>query len=320
MSRYRLPLLLAAILWVAPSRAAMDLVNGISAVVNDSVVTFMEVQMFSRRALETAARRSRTQSEFDEESLKLQKAALEQLIDRRLIVQEYKSAGYNLPESIVDDILKKQVKREYGDQVTLTKMLRQSGRTFESFKQEERDMLIVGQMIRTKIAQEIVISPKRIERYYAQNQEKYRVTDRAKVRMIMVDARKHARGEPRRIAEDVIAKLKAGGDFAKLADEFSDDARINKGGDRGWVEEKNTVFRKELTEVIFKLGAGQVSEVLEIDGTAFILKVEEKKQAQVQPITEVRLAIENQLKLEERDRLQKAWIGRLRKKAFVSYF
>ena len=39
-----------------------------------------------------------------EESLKIQKAALEQLIDRRLIVQEYKAAGYNLPESIVDDI------------------------------------------------------------------------------------------------------------------------------------------------------------------------------------------------------------------------
>lgn len=320
MSRYRFPLVLAGLLWAGNSFAAMELLTGISAVVNDSVVTFMEVQLFSRRALETAARRARTQAEFDDESLRVQKAALEQLIDRRLIVQEYKTAGYNLPESIVDDILKKQVKKEYGDQVTLTKMLRQAGRTFESFKQEEREMLIVGQMIRSKIAQEVIISPRRIERLYDQNKEKYRVGERAKVRMIMVDARKHARGEPRKIADEIHAKLKAGGEFPKLADEFSDDARANKGGDHGWVEDKDTIFRKELKDVIFKLPSGQISEVLEIEGSAFIIKVEEKKPAQVQPISEVRLAIENQLKVEERDRLQKAWLGRLRKMAFITYF
>jgi len=320
MSRYRFPLVLAGLLWTGTSFAAMELLTGISAVVNDSVVTFMEVQLFSRRALETAARRSRTQTEFDDESLRVQKAALEQLIDRRLIVQEYKTAGYNLPESIVDDTLKKQVKKEYGDHLTLTKMLRQAGRSFESFKQEEREMLIVGLMIRNKIAQEVIISPRRIERFYDQNKEKYRVGERAKVRMIMVDARKHARGEPRKIADEILAKLKAGGDFPKLADEFSDDARANKGGDRGWIEDKDTSFRKELKDVIFKLSSGEVSEVLEIEGSAFILKIDEKKPAQVQPVTEVRLAIEAQLKVEERARLQKAWLDRLRKKAFITYF
>jgi len=320
MSRYRFPLVLAAMLWTGTSYAAMELLNGISAVVNDSVVTFMEVQLFSKRALETASRRARTQTDFDDDSLKIQKAALEQLIERRLIVQEYKTAGYNLPESIVDDILKKQVKTEYGDQVTLTKMLRLQGRTFDSFKQEERERLIVGQMIRSKIAQEVIISPRRIERVYDQNKEKYRVGERAKVRMIMVDARKHGRGEAHQIAVDVTGKIKAGGDFAKLADEFSDDARTNKGGDRGWIEDKDTVFRKELKEVIFKVPAGQVSDVIDIDGSAFIIKVEEKKPAQVQPIADVRLAIEGQLKVEERDRLQKAWLGRLRKKALITYF
>ena len=320
MRRFRISILLVAFLWSSTTHAALELVNGISAVVNDSAVTFMEVQTFSKRALEAAARRSRTQADFDGESLKITKAALEQLIDRRLIVQEYKSTGGAISESAVDDILKKQIKREFGDPITFSKMLRQAGRTYESYRKEEVDMLIFGLMVRNKIAQEIVISPKRIERLYNQDQEKYRVGERAKFRMVVVEASRHARGEPRKIAEQVLVKARAGEDFAKLANEFSDDARITKGGDRGWIEDKETSLAKELKAAVFSLQAGQVSDVIELGGTAFVIKVEERKPAQIKPITEVRLAIEKQLRDQERDRLQTAWLKRLRKKAFIAYF
>jgi peptidyl-prolyl cis-trans isomerase SurA len=320
MRRFRISILLVAFLWSSTTHAALELVNGISAVVNDSAVTFMEVQTFSKRALEAAARRSRTQADFDGESLKITKAALEQLIDRRLIVQEYKSTGGAISESAVDDILKKQIKREFGDPITFSKMLRQAGRTYESYRKEEVDMLIFGLMVRNKIAQEIVISPKRIERLYNQDQEKYRVGERAKFRMIVVEASRHARGEPRKIAEQVLVKARAGEDFAKLANEFSDDARITKGGDRGWIEDKETSLAKELKAAVFSLQAGQVSDVIELGGTAFVIKVEERKPAQIKPITEVRIAIEKQLRDQERDRLQTAWLKRLRKKAFIAYF
>lgn len=320
MRRFRISILLAAFLWSSTTHAALELVNGISAVVNDSAITFMEVQTFSKRALETAARRSRTQADFDAESLKITKAALEQLIDRRLIVQEYKSTGGAISESAVDDILKKQIKREFGDPITFTRMLRQAGRTYESYRKEEVDMLIFGLMVRNKIAQEIFISPKRIERLYNQEQEKYRVGERVKFRMVVVEASRHARGEPRKIAEQVLAKARAGEDFAKLANEFSDDARITKGGDRGWIEDKETSLAKELKTAVFGLQAGQISDVIELGGTAFIIKVEERKPAQIKPITEVRLAIEKQLRDQERDRLQTAWLKRLRKKAFIAYF
>ena len=320
MRRFRISILLVAFLWSSTTHAALELVNGISAVVNDSAVTFMEVQTFSKRALEAAARRSRTQADFDGESLKITKAALEQLIDRRLIVQEYKSTGGTISESAVDDILKKQIKREFGDPITFSKMLRQAGRTYESYRKEEVDMLIFGLMVRNKISQEIVISPKRIERLYNQDQEKYRVGERAKFRMIVVEASRHARGEPRKIAEQVLVKARAGEDFAKLASEFSDDARITKGGDRGWIEDKETSLAKELKAAVFSLQAGQVSDVIELGGTAFLIKVEERKPAQIKPITEVRIAIEKQLRDQERDRLQTAWLKRLRKKAFIAYF
>jgi hypothetical protein len=51
MRRFRISILLVAFLWSSTTHAALELVNGISAVVNDSAVTFMEVQTFSKRAL-----------------------------------------------------------------------------------------------------------------------------------------------------------------------------------------------------------------------------------------------------------------------------
>lgn len=322
--RWTRPVLLALALLTGggAGAATTNFLTGITAVVNDSVITATEVFAFSRRALQTAARRAGTQTELDQEVTRIQTAALEQLVERRLIVQEYNSRPpeQRIPESILDDFLKQDIKKEYGDMVNLLKELRLSGRTYESYRQEAHDALIMGQMIQMNIAQDIVISPKKIERVYQTNQAKYRVNERAKVRMILIDVRQHARGEPAKLASEALARVKGGEDFAKVADELSDDARSNKGGERGWIERGQTTLDKRLMDVVFSLAAGQVSDPVDLGGSFFLIKVEESRPAQVKPISEVRLEIENQLRLEERARRQKSWIGRLRRKAFVTFF
>jgi peptidyl-prolyl cis-trans isomerase SurA len=323
MSRLRLlaPFCALLALAVTSHAAAPILVNGVAAVANDSIITFEEVQIFTRRPMEAVARRARNQAEFDQEAVKIQRDGLEQLIERRLIVGEFKTAGFQLPEAIVDELVRDRVRKDFGDRVTLTKMLRQSGQTSEGFRQEERDALIVYQMVRKNVSEEIVVSPRKIERWYGQHQDKFQVGNRVKVRMILIDARKHARGEPVQIAKEALAKIQGGADFAQVANEFSDDARSNKGGDRGWIENKEAGgIRKELRDEAFKLKAGEVSGVIDLDGTAFIIKVEERQEAQVRPLSEVRGEIETTLKQEERDRLQKAWVARLRRKSFIRYY
>ena len=173
------------------------------------------------------------------------------------------------------------------------------------------------------INQNPVISPKKIERFFSENQEKYRVGDRAKVRMILIDKSRHAVGEPKKIADEVLAKAKAGADFGKLADESSDDARRFKGGlrgDQGWVENKDSDLRKELRDFAFNANIGDLSPVIETDGAIFLLKVEAREQARVRPLTEVRDDVEATLKGVERERLRKKWINKLRAKAFIRYF
>lgn len=319
--------LLAAAAFVLPIRAAgTELLNGVAAIVNESVITFDDVNLFTRRAIKGLENqllpRGKT-AEFNQRRQTVLRDGLEQLIERDLIIHEFKTAGYNLPESIIDDVVSARVKEEFGDHLTLTKTLHERNQTFESFRKDERDAFVVSQMTIKNINQNLVISPKKIERFFSENQEKYRVGDRAKVRMILIDKSRHAVGEPKKIADEVLAKAKAGADFGKLADESSDDARRFKGGlrgDQGWVENKDSDLRKELRDFAFNANIGDLSPVIETDGAVFLLKVEAREQARVRPLTEVRDDVEATLKGVERERLRKKWINKLRSKAFVRYF
>jgi hypothetical protein len=52
----------------------------------------------------------------------------------------------------------------------------------------------------------------------------------------------------------------------------------------------------------------------------YLMLVEDKRPAHVRPLEEVRDEIEKELIVQERARLQKKWVERLRAKAFVRYF
>jgi hypothetical protein len=77
-------------------------------------------------------------------------------------------------------------------------------------------------------------------------------------------------------AEDVLKKVRAGGDFSALAKEFSTDpSNKDKGGDLGWFGRGQMV--KEFEDAAFALQPGQVSDIVETPFGFHIIKLEERK-------------------------------------------
>lgn len=78
--------------------------------------------------------------------------------------------------------------------------------------------------------------------------------------------------------DEIMAKLKAGGDFAKLADEYSEDPSntgedgVKKGGDLGWFTKGRMV--QEFEKAAFDLKVGQVSEPVKTMYGYHIIKLE----------------------------------------------
>ncbi len=300
------------------------LVNGINAIVNDTVITYDQVERGIALIADGLVRQYRNQPQILEERLKKLRAdQIEELVERQLILNEFKTAGYKLPETFIDDAIRDEIRKNfYGDSARLTKTLQSEGMTKEAFRQQQRDRIIVQYLSKENISsQKILVSPFKIEKFYASNQEKYKVGDQVKLRMIVLSQSPAAEpGRAKKLAEEVLKKIQEGAAFAEMATIYSEGAQRAEGGDRGWVDRERTDLKKELADAAFALKSGQVSGVIEQPEGCYLMFVEEARPAHVRPIADVREEIESTLKAQESAKMRKQWIDRLRNKSFVRYY
>ena len=158
-----------------------------------------------------------------------------------------------------------------------------------------------------ELADKITVDPAEVQRYYSSHQDSYRVQERAKVRHILISAPKpgpdgkidqKALDDARAKAQDVLKQVKAGGDFAELAKKFSQDpGSKDKGGELGWIVKGQTVAEFEKTA--FAQSKGQVSDPVQTSFGFHIIQTEDKEDAHLKPLAEVKPAIEASVKQEK---------------------
>lgn len=293
--------------------------NSILAVVHDSVITRQEVDRTLVDVERELRRQHRNQPQVYYEKLaEARSESLEQLLERKLILHEFNTAGYVMPESVIDEFVQERLQSlAGGDRVTLMKTLQAQGLTYEKWRQRLRDEFIVNQMRLKNVQSELIISPYKIESYYVAHQADFKLADQVKLRMIVLNTPAGTdAAQSRKLAEEIVGKIKEGAAFSEMAAVYSQGR--TPGGDWGWIERK--VLRPELADVAFALKPGEMSGVIETPDAFYLLLVEDKRTSHVRPLSEVRDEIERTMLTAERTRLQKQWIERLRKKTFVRYF
>ena len=158
-----------------------------------------------------------------------------------------------------------------------------------------------------KLEADTALTPQEVQAYYDQHRDQYRVPEQVKVRHILIktplpgpDGKVDPSGVDlaRKKAEDVLQQLKAGGNFAELAKKYSEDAASAKdGGSLGWIERGRTV--PEFEKAAFSLPKGSTSELVESSYGFHIIQVEDKQDAHLKTLEEVRAQIEPVLKHEK---------------------
>jgi peptidyl-prolyl cis-trans isomerase SurA len=301
-------------------RAEAELVNGIDAIVHDSIITFQEVDDASARIVDQLREQYGNQpDEMRRQLANAYKETLEELQERQLILHEFETAGYNLPESIIDEQFDQYIKGKYNDRVTFTKTLQQQGMTFEKARRDYKETFIVEQMRYKNISSAIMISPHKVETYYDEHKDDFKEEDKVKLRIIVLTNAPDAdTTQTRKLADEILGKLNDGATFADMATIYSQGSQARSGGEWDWVEK--SVLRKELADVAFSLKPGQRSGVIETPGAFYIMLVEDKKEARVKPLADVRDQVEKLLLARERTRLQQQWIAKLKKKTFIREF
>ena len=148
------------------------------------------------------------------------------------------------------------------------------------------------------------VSEEEIRASYNQNLDRYKIEDRAHVAHILfktVDRTEAEVEEIRRKAEEVLKKAKAGGDFAALARENSEDTTKDQGGDLSWIVRGQTV--PEFEAAAFRLPKGSISDLVKTLYGFHIIKVVNQESARTQALDEVRASILSALQQEKSERM-----------------
>lgn len=151
-----------------------------------------------------------------------------------------------------------------------------------------------------KLQQSAQVTPDDLKRYYSQHQEEFRVPDEVTLRQIVIKLPApgpDGKLDPKALeaaqakAQDVLNKVKAGGNFSELAKKYSEDsASAKNGGQIGPVRRGQT--QPEIDKVAFSLSKGQTSDLIRTGLGFFIIQLVDRQQAHLKPLDEVKAQIE----------------------------
>jgi len=335
-SRFAVHLFLwATVLFCAATAArAQYLADGIAAVVNDKIITYVQINQQVQETVNLLRQNYQGQDLFQrvqEQKLNVLKA----LIDRELIIQDFKSSGGFIPDTFtaqrIDDIIRDQYG---GDRVAFIKTLYERGVTMQKYKDEIKDNAIVGYMRNRNVVQTVLVSPYQIEQYYQQNLRLFQQDEKIKVATIVLhkslfpstrtgpDGKSQTYDPQQELAENLLYKIDTGSDFGEMAKSYSEAGNKDQGGELGWVTQNGkTAIRADLWPSIAKLQPGQHTDVIPTDdGYYYIVMVEDRSKAAMTPLEDVRGEIEKKIVDDQLQIRQQQWLDSLRAKAFIKMF
>ncbi|HVJ57737.1 MAG TPA: peptidylprolyl isomerase [Terrimicrobiaceae bacterium] len=301
----------------------VEVIDGIAAIVNNDVVTLSQVRDLIG-ARERSLREIYRGAELENKLKEMRLSAIKDLIDRQLILQEFRKLqekGAAIPDYVADDRIQAIIRQEFGgDRAAFVRTLQAQGYTLTQFRELEKEKIVIQAMRQQKVDNNFVISPTQIQAYYEKNRQAYATPEQVKLRMIVIREGSSSDipdiGSKKELAEEIRDKVAKGAEFDRMAEMYSEDETTQQvGGDWGWIE-RNTLNEK-LTNVAFSMRPGEVSPVIGIDNTYYIIMVEAKRNATIKPIGDVRNEIEKNLIQQERTKAQERWLDTLRQKAYI---
>ena len=317
-----------------PARAQSTLADGIAAVVNNKVITYVQVDQ-QEADTERILRQNYSGEDLFERVKEAKLGVLRALIQRELIIQDFATKGGFIHDTYTNERVNDIIRDQYGgDRVAFIKTLYERGVTMQKYREEIKDNAVVGYMRNKNVVQTVLVSPYQIEQYYQQNLRLFQQDEQIKVATIVLrkslfpsqktdaDGRTVTYDPQQEIAREILYKLDTGSDFADLARSYSEAGNKEDGGELGWVTQNGkTAIRTDLWEAVSKLQPGQHTSVIATaDGFYYIILVEDRKKSAMTPLEDVRAQIEQTVINEETQVREQQWLDSLRSKAFIKMF
>ena len=247
-------------------------VEDIVARVNDQIISRSDYDRAMKQLDDDARQHGATMQQISEGH----KDLLRDLIDQQLWLSKGKELEITGETELVQRLneIRKQYNLETIDD--LEKAAKEQGVSFEDFKASIRNQIVTRRVMQEEVGRKIQITPGEVQRYFDEHKQEYVQPESVHLSEILIsggsdpaDAAADAAAKAK--ADDIEAKLHAGGDFTQLAKNFSDGSTAAEGGDLGeYLRGKlNPVFETKA----FALKTGDYTEPIRTKQGYVILKV-----------------------------------------------
>ncbi len=299
-------------------------VNGIAAKVNGQVITKNEVSfLLAPIYAQLSTQFPRRGPEFVKQFKEAQQKVLLELIDRQIILDEFKKLGAVINSTIIEEEVKRQIQQLYnGDEAKFREELKKSRLTMEGYREMTREKMVVQAMRAQQFSDAPPALPNEVQNEYNKVKDSLRdvAQDKITFQKIFIPAADpdNAVATPDSqlaLAEGLADKINKGADFSETAKTHSKDAFAAQGGLQENVP--RTDLAAEFAAIIFEAPTDKAVGPL-LDPRGFtIVKIISKNLGPAPPLSKVRAMIEERVTRNKTSAQYERWIEVRRKRAMI---
>lgn len=252
-------------------------VDRIVAVVNDEVITRVDLQQQLSLAIDTLKRRGTPAPPPDI----LERQVLEQMISQRMQLQLARESGMRIEEGVLDKTITRIAQQNKLSVEQLREALQRDGVPFTRFREDIRNELLITRLREREVDSKIVVTEQEIDAFIQNASKLEGKGNEYSLGHILVRVPEQANAETIQLrqarAEQALAQLRQGADFGQVSATFSDAPEALQGGSLGWREASRlpTLF----LDALVGMKVGQVSGLLRSSNGFHILKLLDQRGA-----------------------------------------
>ena len=315
-------------LLVACKREEIAPPPGVWATVDGKEISRDEVEKNFRARINTEGPKP-----SQEEALSLKLSILDELINSEILLQRANKMNLTASDAEVEDKFTES-KSPYTEE-EFQKKLQDSGLSVDDLKSDIRKQLSVQKLLNREVVAKISITDRDVTDFFNQNRAQFNISE-PQYHIAQIVITPHADPNVRNLKDNkavteaeavrklatIEQKLNAGGDFAEIATDYSEDSSASTGGDLGFVPE--SAFNQSepaLKKAVLSMKPGTITTPIPVKGGGYrILKLIAKEQAGQRQLSDpqVQQGIRDTLRTRKEQLLRSAYMADARDQAHVT--